>query len=324
MLHAISFAEIYSAIETFNAAGLNPHGPNVAVSNEWPLTAVIEVGHPQLPRLELIYGHPPSTPDGQPIEGFVTFFNAVHVTTRARAGHGLPRCYRYAPHSKQVTEARLLVTPQMDPAYFAAGHKSAHEWLEAFGAVRKPLVIDDGFLRKVPQSDRLPLVPPLRMELVPEACWNINLCQKLPGRDWQKLRKIILSAYAGECEVCCLRPEGRARALDVHERWDYNERTGVQRLVRLSPLCFTCHGCTHFQRSLAVGRRDEVVPHMMDINGWTFEQLVAHQEASIADWHRRNEIKWRLDVSYIEELGVPIPAALTERRPQRAASGRKA
>jgi hypothetical protein len=303
MLHAISFAEVYEAVDYYNREGLNPHGPN-APEGEWPLEAVFEFCHPQLDRLALPYGLPPSTPDGRDVVGFTTSFNFVHVTTRARAGRGYPRIYRFACHSRQVTDARVIVSRPQDPEYYAAGHSTGQEWLDAFRKLHRPLVPDDGFLTEMPPPESLPLEPPLSVELVPEPCWWSNLRSNLPRQDWETLRRIVITAAGGDCEVCGVRPR---RSPHAHERWIYDEERHVQTLAHLVCLCQDCHESIHVGYANKNGRFEEATAHLMEINGWSKTELNAHLNEHYDAWERRNKISWKLDIDYIKLLGVRVP-----------------
>lgn len=311
MLHVVSFEELYEAIDQYNALGLNPHGPSEPIPGVTQLTLEIEFNHPSLAKLELPYNTLPTTGD-QPIQGFITDYNYLPISTKAFVRRHWHRTYLYSPHLRQVTDVRLLVAKHQEPEYFAAGYKSAHEWLSACRAVRRPLVIDDGFLLRLPLPTDAPIDIPLKVELVPEPAWWSNLRSNLTPTNWQKLRRIVVAAANQECEIC--RFKNNHRSPDVHEQWSYDEERGVQKLERMIALCTYCHASVHHGRSTATGNQEIVEEHLMKINGWSRKTLEEYLDERYAEWRRRNEIDWKLDISYIEQLGVAVPERLDRMR----------
>jgi hypothetical protein len=311
VLHVIPFANIYQAIDRFNAAGKNPHGPSEPNPGD---TNFLEIGlnHPELPSLELTWGTLPVTGERQRLHAFVTDFNFIYPQTKAYVKRHWHRVYKLSAHTLEVEDVRLLVAPRQDPEYFGAGYKTAHDWLDAVRAVRRPLVSGDAFLLAPRPPDAPPLDIPLQLELVPEPAWWSNLRSNLPDADWQKLRKIVLAAAGDECEIC--RFKNPRRAPDVHEQWAYDDTTGVQRLERMIALCIYCHAAKHYGLARVRGNEPLVQEHLMKVNRWDRETMEQYVAECYDEWGLRNRIQWKLDISYIEALGVGVPEALDRAR----------
>jgi hypothetical protein len=129
------------------------------------------------------------------------------------------------------------------------------------------------------------------------------------------------------CEIC-RRPEDRdqRRWLEAHERWAYNEDTGVQSLRRLICLCSDCHLSTHMGFANVTGRTEQAMDHLRAVTGMTAEQADAHVAAAGRLWVTRSQCHWELDLSMLTSIGVTLsrpdaPAVRAEagrERPTRA------
>jgi len=153
MMTPVLFSEIYQAIEAFNREGKNPFGPNKPVPNHVPLMLSLHFKHPRFTRLELPVGTLPRTEGGEPVLGFITDHAKINLATTTRVIGDWHRVYRYDVETKQVTEVRLLVTREEDPAYFEKGHRSALEWTESFEKSGIPLAEDWIVKQAEPQPD---------------------------------------------------------------------------------------------------------------------------------------------------------------------------
>lgn len=133
-------------------------------------------------------------------------------------------------------------------------------------------------------------------------------------QDWERLRRPILRRAGYRCEAC---GDGEDRAtsrlLEVHERWHYNNDTGVQTLRRLICLCSPCHLVTHLGYANVTGRTEEALTHLRRVNGWDDGKTYAHVYASEQQWLDRSARTWTLDLSMLTCAGIAV------RRPQSAA-----
>ncbi|MGD9531334.1 DUF5710 domain-containing protein [Pseudonocardia sp.] len=82
----------------------------------------------------------------------------------------------------------------------------------------------------------------LFVDLIPRTCWFTNVRTCVTPQDWERLRRPIFRRAGYTCEACgAAEDRGVRRWLEAHERWDFDERTGVQSLRRLISLCSPCH-----------------------------------------------------------------------------------
>jgi hypothetical protein len=118
----------------------------------------------------------------------------------------------------------------------------------------------------------------------------------------------MIARRAGQrCEIChrCEDREQR-RWLEAHERWDYNEDTGVQSLRRLICLCSDCHLATHMGFANVTGRTDEAMVHLRAVTGMTIGQADTHVSTAAQLWITRSRRNWALDLTILTEAGVTL------------------
>lgn len=129
----------------------------------------------------------------------------------------------------------------------------------------------------------------------------------------------MITRRAGHrCEICH-RPEDhdQHRWLEAHERWAYNEATGVQTLRRLICLCSDCHLATHMGFANITGRTDQAMAHLQAVTCMTDEQADDHLAAAARRWAEQSRRTWALDLSILTDAGVTLappdePAARAE------------
>jgi hypothetical protein len=143
----------------------------------------------------------------------------------------------------------------------------------------------------------------LYIDLVPKSMWRANVRAIMTPADWRTLTTRIRARANDACEIC-----GERGALDVHERWTYDELAGehVQRLIRLIALCKLCHGVTHFGLAHERGQAEQMRAHLATVNRWTRAQVLAHEERALDRWDERSACTWTLDVSMIAGLGFAL------------------
>lgn len=158
----------------------------------------------------------------------------------------------------------------------------------------------------------------LFVDPVPESCWFTNVRTCVSQRDWERLRRMITRRAGHRCEICA-RPEDREqrRWLEAHERWAYDEHTGVQSLRRLICLCSDCHLATHMGFANVTGRTDHAVAHLQAVTGMTDDQADDHIAAAARRWAEQSGRTWALDLSMLTDAGVTLtppaePAARAE------------
>jgi len=136
----------------------------------------------------------------------------------------------------------------------------------------------------------------LFVDLVPSTSFFENARAALSPSHWRALSRFVRERV-GHCEGCGR--ECSAGERDAHERWQYDEVAGVQRLVRMVALCRACHGSTHYGLARVRGYEGVARAHLMRVNGWTPAELNAHIADAEALWLRRSAIAWRQDFSIL-------------------------
>lgn len=136
----------------------------------------------------------------------------------------------------------------------------------------------------------------LTIELVPESCWYVNLRKVLKPSDWDKVRRDAYARANGKCMIC-----GRyTRRLEAHEKWNYDEGKGLQKLEDVVALCHSCHEVKHIARTQLMGRGAEAMEHFMKVNGCS--QMDYHAALGEAnEWLRRTRnVEWTTDISWLK------------------------
>lgn len=163
----------------------------------------------------------------------------------------------------------------------------------------------------------------LFVDLVPRSCWFTNVRSCVTQQDWERLRRPIFRRAGHRCEACGA-AEDRAAGLwlDAHERWQFDDHTGVQSLRRLIALCKPCHLVTHFGYANVTGRTDEALAHLRAVTAMTQPEAWAHVRAAETVWIDRSARVWDLDLTILTGAGVtvqcPEPAAARPAAAERA------
>ncbi|MBA8825520.1 hypothetical protein FHX42_002871 [Saccharopolyspora lacisalsi] len=147
----------------------------------------------------------------------------------------------------------------------------------------------------------------LFVDPVPSSCWFTNVRSCVAGKDWERLRRVVTRRAGQRCEVCD-RAEDRASRfwMEVHERWDYDERERVQALRRLICLCTDCHRVTHFGLARVRGHAEHAFAHLRAVTGMSEEKASEHVRSAFALWERRSAHQWSLDLRLLTDAGVTV------------------
>lgn len=157
----------------------------------------------------------------------------------------------------------------------------------------------------------------LFVDLVPDTCWFTNVRSCVEPKDWERLRRTVTRRAGMQCEICGFQEDRDAqRWLEVHERWQYEQSTKVQRLGRLICLCTPCHQVTHFGYAQIKGNEEEALQHLMAVTGATRLQARRHVAAAFDEWRARSLWEWTLDLSILTDIGVQVrrPPTSADRR----------
>lgn len=131
----------------------------------------------------------------------------------------------------------------------------------------------------------------LPIELIPQSAWHQNVRSCVHGDSWKQIARRVYEAAGHRCRIC--RAEGR---LEAHERWRFDDITGVQHLVGIDALCGACHGACHFGRSMALGRTQLALQHYASINRLSPAEAFADVTAALQANEGRSKRTWRLDL----------------------------
>ncbi len=188
-----------------------------------------------------------------------------------------------------------------DPAQkrWFAGPRAEPELLERWAA--RPEVPE-----LLPGEDRT-FGTGLFVDLVPQTGFFSNVRSAVAAGDWERLRRMILGRAGRRCEVCG-RGEDRAvsRWLEAHERWEFDDRAGVQALRRLILLCTECHEVTHYGLAEVRGRSGAALAHLRAVTGLSAVDAQAHIAAAFAVWRERSTRSWRLDLAMLTDAGLTL------------------
>lgn len=147
----------------------------------------------------------------------------------------------------------------------------------------------------------------LFVDLIPSSCWFTNVRSCVAPSDWDRLRRMIYRRANQKCEACGVGREPDAgTCLEAHERWHYDAATQVQRLMRLVCLCTWCHEATHFGFAEVRGHRDRALMQLVAVNGWTADFAERHVRLAFAEWQRRSDVDWMLDLSILQDVDVQL------------------
>jgi hypothetical protein len=144
--------------------------------------------------------------------------------------------------------------------------------------------------------------PRLTVELVPRTCWFSNVRDRVSREDWDRMRSRVYEHAGSRCEVCGGR--GSKHPVECHEVWEYDERTAVQRLVRMIALCPACHEVKHIGLAGIKGRGEIAAKHLAAVNDWTAQLTAQYIDQAFVAWEKRSARTWSLDVSALAAYGI--------------------
>ena len=144
----------------------------------------------------------------------------------------------------------------------------------------------------------------LSVELVPKSCWFSNVRDHVSAATWDKLRRQTYREARHVCQICGGR--GERWPVECHEIWDYDDQSQVQKLIGLIALCPNCHEVKHIGLAGVKGRGEIAKAHLARVNRWTLDQADEYLEDVWAIWAKRSRHRWKLDLTFLEQLGVQV------------------
>jgi len=149
-------------------------------------------------------------------------------------------------------------------------------------------------------------MPKLSIELVPQTSWWTNVRSMVSRKTWDIIRRQTYAEANYCCEICG--GKGTKHPVECHEIWHYDDKKGIQKLLKMIALCPKCHEVKHIGLSSIRGRLKEATTHLAKINGWNEQEANVYIDDAFKIWHGRNCIKWKIDISFLKEFGVDINA----------------
>ncbi len=137
-------------------------------------------------------------------------------------------------------------------------------------------------------------------DAIPSTSWGSNLHHLLIPAAWESFRQETFAKTGNHCEIC-----GWWNGLDCHELWEYHEPIegipsdvcGVQRLVRLMPLCSRCHETYHLGLASMQRRIQQAGDRLGSYNRYTPRETEEYCYLNKENWQRRSRRPWALDLS---------------------------
>ncbi len=147
----------------------------------------------------------------------------------------------------------------------------------------------------------------LFVDLIPQSCWFSDVRTCVRPESWKRVRTMVYGRAENRCETCG-RAADKAQGvwMEAHERWEYLDDEGVQRLRRLICLCGACHSVTHFGLASRRGEGDAAFGHLLAVTGMTQAEAERHVEEAFARWRERSERDWELDLSMLSGFGLRL------------------
>jgi hypothetical protein len=144
----------------------------------------------------------------------------------------------------------------------------------------------------------------LYVDVIPSSAWFSNLRKELSPEEWKACQKYAFKKGGYCCDIC--EEKGPKWPVECHERWEFDEATGVQRLTALEALCPDCHEATHMGLAMVRGRQAQAMAKISKVNGWSLEQVKAHVRDAGVTYERLSERPWLLDLSLLKALPVTL------------------
>lgn len=140
----------------------------------------------------------------------------------------------------------------------------------------------------------------LSINLIPTSSFFKNVRSEVSAEQWDILRRGCYKNANYRCEIC--KGVGPTHPVECHEIWDYDTAAKTQTLIRLIALCPACHEVNHMGFAELKGHGEAAMEHLCKVNQWDMEKALDHRIKAFELWIKRNKIKWKLDLSHLQEL----------------------
>jgi len=139
----------------------------------------------------------------------------------------------------------------------------------------------------------------LAIEPRPASTWGVTLSNLLPKKEWLELARQCKWEADYTCVICSV----DGQEMHAHERWKFDDRRKIQRLVDIICVCVLCHDTIHFGRSSQVYSKKyqaELVNHWCKVNKLSRQDFQNHLN-DIREINRK-----RVKIFYVVKVGGQI------------------
>lgn len=126
----------------------------------------------------------------------------------------------------------------------------------------------------------------------------------MPKSAWEKLKRSHFKATNYRCEICG--GYGPDHPVELHEVWQYEPFSLIQRLTGLVVLCPACHEVKHIGLAMVKGTYARAIRHLAKVNGWSENDAQEYTQVALELWAARSQKEWTLDLSLLERFGIEI------------------
>jgi hypothetical protein len=141
--------------------------------------------------------------------------------------------------------------------------------------------------------------------MVPRPLWGRSVYNRLPRKQWEKLRRTVLEAAANTCNRCAAHYESH---MVCNEVWQYDDQQHVATLKAFEIVCRDCDSVLHLGKSLLIGgkrgdegtaeRGEQAVAQLMKVNGITKQQANKLIDDAFGKWMDRSKRKtWAIQIA---------------------------
>lgn len=151
----------------------------------------------------------------------------------------------------------------------------------------------------------------LSVSLIPSNAWGQNVRAVVSDATWHGLRCRFGAIFdpfehyprATPPLVCQGCKREFHESLHLHEIWNFDDDNLTQKLVDFMVVCEDCHNAIHMGRANKVGLGASAIKHLKAVNSWTDLQLEKHLSNASAQWLKRINYTYQLDLSWLIEEG---------------------
>ena len=151
--------------------------------------------------------------------------------------------------------------------------------------------------------------------LVPENLWGFN-ARTVGEKKWELIKQKARAESKYCCVICDQNMLQNLRNLHTHEFWEYDDENQVAKIVKISTVCIDCHDVIHLGRTFMVNKNKEGIARLKSLNKhfvtvnelpFTLDALKIEASRAMSEWRERNSIKWKQDLSILNQFGVDVP-----------------